>query len=298
MWGTTAGDMWKLCGHFLPPALEFSECPRVLGATSFSVTSFSWLLKDSDSEDSLWLVTFVCCVRFLCYSIHQPAKRCIFQPPLETRRYVGFWIDLGCNRTFRGWGTCRNMWRQVHRCRFRFCHKFILLLLHPLRHRFGPAYQATILSAASRAEMADVEKMNKIVPLVTCEITSGQNVCELMFVVNVPNLNLGVQINSVKQRIQRNSLGSCHVSHGGISVFDYHFNHGFIVLKDIQHRTGTRMCSAWWNVINVGQIETGVRGWKLTSHVERCALQQVSLWLCKISGFVSPVWWGMIFFNH
>ena len=38
-----------------------------------------------------------------------------------------------------------------------------------------------ILDAANRAEMADVEQMKKIVPLVTCEITFGQNVCELMF---------------------------------------------------------------------------------------------------------------------
>ena len=38
--------------------------------------------------------------------------------------------------------------------------------------------------------MTDVEQMKKIVPFVTCEITFGQNVCELMFVVNVPDLNL------------------------------------------------------------------------------------------------------------
>ena len=62
----------------------------------------------------------------------------------------------------------------VGTCEDRFIHKFILFLLHPLRHRFGAANQAGILSAASRAEMADVEQMNKIVPLVTCEITSGQ----------------------------------------------------------------------------------------------------------------------------
>ena len=33
--------------------------------------------------------------------------------------------------------------------------------------------------------MADVEQMKKIVPFVTCEITFGHNVCELMFGVNV-----------------------------------------------------------------------------------------------------------------
>ena len=57
---------------------------------------------------------------------------------------------------------------------------FFLLFLHPL-HLFG----------ARRAEMADVEQMKKIIPFVTCEITFGQNVSELMSGVNVPNLNLG-----------------------------------------------------------------------------------------------------------
>ena len=42
---------------------------------------------------------------------------------------------------------------------------------------------------------------------VTCEITFGQNVCELMFRVNVPNLNLGVQINPIKQPLQNHSMG-------------------------------------------------------------------------------------------
>ena len=34
-----------------------------------------------------------------------------------------------------------------------------------------------------------VEQMNKIVPFVTCEITFGQNVCELMFGISVSNLD-------------------------------------------------------------------------------------------------------------
>ena len=81
-----------------------------------------------------------------------------------------------------------------------------VLLLHPFRHRFGAAYQAGILSAASRAEMADVEQMKKSVPFVTCEITFGQHVCELMFRINVTNLNLRIKINPVKQPIQSNSV--------------------------------------------------------------------------------------------
>ena len=82
------------------------------------------------------------------------------------------------------------------------------MLLHPFRHRVGAAYQAGILSAASRAEMADVAQMKKIVLFVTCEITFSQYVCELVFGVDVSNLNVGIKINFVKQPIQNNSLGS------------------------------------------------------------------------------------------
>ena len=53
--------------------------------------------------------------------------------------------------------------------------------------------------------MADVEQMKKIVPFVTCEIAFGQNVCELMFGVNVGFI-FWVQINRVKQPIQSNSV--------------------------------------------------------------------------------------------
>ena len=38
--------------------------------------------------------------------------------------------------------------------------------------------------------MAYVEQMKKIVPFITCEITFGQYVCELMFGVDIPYLNL------------------------------------------------------------------------------------------------------------
>ena len=79
---------------------------------------------------------------------------------------------------------------------------------HPFRHRFGAPYQAGILSAGSRAEMTDVDQMKKFIPFVTCEITFGQNVCEWMFGINVSNLNLRIKINSVKQPIQSNPVGS------------------------------------------------------------------------------------------
>ena len=73
---------------------------------------------------------------------------------------------------------------------------------------FGAAGQAEILSAAKGAEMADVELMKKMVPFVTCEFTFGQYVCELMFGVDVFDLDFRIKINLVKQPIQSNSVGS------------------------------------------------------------------------------------------
>ena len=70
--------------------------------------------------------------------IHQPAKVYIFWLHLRTRRFVKFRISSrlacrfpcshefpriwGCDRIFRGWGTCRNSSRQVQSCRSCFCH--------------------------------------------------------------------------------------------------------------------------------------------------------------------------------
>ena len=71
----------------------------------------------------------------------------------------------------------------------------------------GAAYQAEILRAATGAAMADIEQLKKIVPLITCEISFGQNVRELMFGVTVTNSDLGVQNNPVKQPIQSKSVG-------------------------------------------------------------------------------------------
>ena len=49
--------------------------------------------------------------------------------------------------------------------------------------------------------MDDVEQMNKIVPLITCEITIDLHICEMMLGVDVPNLNFGIQNNHIKQPI-------------------------------------------------------------------------------------------------
>ena len=85
-------------------------------------------------------------------------------------------------------------------------NSFFFLLLYHLCH-CGAVYQAEILGAARGCEMADIEQMKNIVPLITCEIPCGQHVCELVFGINVTDLNFGVQIDPVKQTIQSNSVG-------------------------------------------------------------------------------------------
>ena len=68
------------------------------------------------------------------------------------------------------------------------------MILNPLRHCGAACH----LDAASGAEMADIEQTQKMVPLITCEISLCQHVCELVFGVNVTDLDFGVQMNPVR----------------------------------------------------------------------------------------------------
>ena len=46
-------------------------------------------------------------------------------------------------------------------------------------------------------------------------------------------------------------------------AFDYHFNHGFVILKDVQHRTKSRKLRVRRDMNNVAQIKSVVLGWNL-----------------------------------
>ena len=74
---------------------------------------------------------------------------------------------------------------------------FICIFLCSFRHRFA---------LVDGAEMANVEQTQKMVPLITCEISFYQYVCELVLGVDVFDLDLGVQIDSMKQPIKSNSV--------------------------------------------------------------------------------------------
>ena len=79
--------------------------------------------------------------------------------------------------------------------------------------------------------MADVKQMKKIVPLITCKIPFSQHVCELVFGVDILDLNLGIQINSCKSQEQLTLWVLDTYLIVGLLPFDDHFNHCFVVLK-------------------------------------------------------------------
>ena len=66
--------------------------------------------------------------------------------------------------------------------------------------------------------MADVDHMKKIFPLITREIAFCQDVCELVFGVNVTDLDLWVQIDPVKQTNPEQLCGSVK----NASLWDFH----------------------------------------------------------------------------
>ena len=82
--------------------------------------------------------------------------------------------------------------------------------------------------------MADVEQTQMMILFVTCEVSLCQYVCELVLGVNVFDLDLGVKIDSTKQPIKSNSVGSGNMSHGKASSQYDHFDRCFVAFKHIQ----------------------------------------------------------------
>ena len=89
---------------------------------------------------------------------------------------------------------------QIQR-RLRLCHNsfFSFFFLHHFRHRFR---------TAGRAEIANVEQVEKVIPPITREIALCQYVCELVFEVHVFDLDLWIEVHSVKYSIKRNPVDS------------------------------------------------------------------------------------------
>ena len=77
--------------------------------------------------------------------------------------------------------------------------------------------------------MANVKQTQKMIPFITCESS-----LELVLGVNVFDLDLGVQIDSIEQPIKSNSVGSGNMSHCRASSLYDHLDHCFVVFKDVQ----------------------------------------------------------------
>ena len=77
--------------------------------------------------------------------------------------------------------------------------------------------------------MANVKQTQKMIPFITYEIS-----LELVLGVNVFDLDLGVQIDSIEQPIKSNSVGSGNMSHCRASSLYDHLDHCFVVFKDVQ----------------------------------------------------------------
>ena len=93
-----------------------------------------------------------------------------------------------------------------------------------------------------------------MIPFITCEITLCQDVCELVFSVDVFDLDFGVQIDSTKQPIKSNSVGSGNMAQCRDSSLYDHLDHCFVVFKDVQQSSLTRRIHVCGNKINIVQL--------------------------------------------
>ena len=92
-------------------------------------------------------------------------------------------------------------------------------------------------------------------PLFTCETALCLDVGEWILGVNIFDLDFGVQIDFVKQPIQRNAVGAGHVSHRGTSAFDNNFVHCFIALKNVKQDAEVRKFCVCSNMFDIDQFK-------------------------------------------
>ena len=78
--------------------------------------------------------------------------------------------------------------------------------------------------ARVRRKTHDVEKTQKVIPLIPRETSFGWNVSKVVFGVNIFDLDFGIHVDPIKQPINSESVSSRHMSHRGTSSFNYHFD--------------------------------------------------------------------------
>ena len=107
------------------------------------------------------------------------------------------------------------------------------------------------MAATEHRKTHDVKQTEKMSPLITGEMAFGQQICELVFGVNIFDFGLWVQVDSVKQPIKRDSLGSGHVSHSRASALNDHLDHCFIVFENVKHDFEVRKFCVCYNEIHI-----------------------------------------------
>ena len=96
---------------------------------------------------------------------------------------------------------------------------FSHLLLRPLRHPFEQLIKLEFLVQQTELGWLMLNKCRRLFYPSRVKLPLVKNVCELMFGINVSNLNFRIKINPAKQPTQSNSVGSWHMSHCGTPAF-------------------------------------------------------------------------------
>ena len=85
---------------------------------------------------------------------------------------------------------------------------------------------------------------------------------------------------SSNQSIKSNSVGPGHMSHRWTSAFDDHFNHSFVIIKDVQLRFIVRRMCVGGHIIHIAQLI------KLLSFF--------TFWTLVVEWRVAPVPWMLV----
>ena len=187
-----------------------------------SIHQLSILDKTKFYQCSFWVAWWVCA----CNGSFRPIV--LFK--LRTHRSLTFVSSFPrafwCNGRLHDRSPFDASRDQIHHW-FRLCCDsfFTWIFLRSFRHH---------LRTLCRTEMANVEQTQKMIPFITCEIHHCQDFCELVFGVNVFDLDLAIQIDSIKKSIKSNSVGSGNMSHRRAFCLYDHLDNCFSVFKHIQ----------------------------------------------------------------
>ena len=81
-----------------------------------------------------------------------------------------------------------------------------------------------------------------------------QDVGKLVLGVNIFDLDFGVQVDSVKQPMKLDTVGTGHMSHCRTSAFENHLDYCFVVFKNERQGAEVRRFGVCGNVVHIESI--------------------------------------------